>query len=98
VLFLYFVSFGKKTLKIYQVPSLEKSLQETKVGRLILGKIRIQFNFGIVCCKKRKKKEKREIDKIYYFLKDSRMSTSLYFNHKFLLKYWIGVKLEALES
>jgi hypothetical protein len=54
VLFLYFVGFGRKTLKIYQVPSLEQSLQEAKVGRLILGKIRIQFNFGLVCCRKEK--------------------------------------------
>jgi hypothetical protein len=36
VLFLYFVGFGRKALKIYQVPSLEQSLKEVKFGRLIL--------------------------------------------------------------
>jgi hypothetical protein len=51
---LYFVGFGRIALKIYQVPSLEQSLQEAKVGRLILGKIRIQFNFGLVSCRKEK--------------------------------------------
>jgi hypothetical protein len=54
VLFLYFVGFGRKALKIYQVPSLEQSLKEVKFGRLILGKIRIQFNFGFVRCRKEK--------------------------------------------
>jgi hypothetical protein len=54
VLFLYLAGFGRKALKIYQVQSLEQSLQEAKVGRLILGKIRIQFNFVFVCCRKEK--------------------------------------------
>jgi hypothetical protein len=43
VLFLYFVGFGRKALKIYQVPSLEQSLKEVKFGRLILRTKSVNF-------------------------------------------------------
>jgi hypothetical protein len=41
---------------------------------------------------------KEKSAKIHYFWKESRMSTSLYFNHQFFLKYWIVMILVALES
>jgi len=40
---------------------------------------------------------KREGGKIYNILNDSKMSTSPYFNYNFQLKYWIAIKLAALD-
>jgi hypothetical protein len=90
--FLHFTVFGKKSFKIHQISSLEQVCKNIKVGKLNFGKIQLQINFEFVCCRKEKSA------KICYFWKDFRMSTSLYFNHNFRLKYWIAVKLAALDS
>jgi hypothetical protein len=60
-----------------------------KFNELTFGNIQLQINFEF---------KKREVGKIRYFWKESKMSMSLYFNHNFLLKYQIVVKLVALEG
>jgi hypothetical protein len=44
----------EKHSKSIKFKAKKKSLQEAKVGRMILGKIRNQFNFGLVYCRKEK--------------------------------------------
>jgi hypothetical protein len=60
-----------------------------EVGKLTFGKIQLQINFEF---------KKREVGKIRYSWNEFRMSMYLHFNHNFMLKYRIMVKLAALES
>jgi hypothetical protein len=78
--FLYFTSFGRKSIKFQDY---------NEVGKLTFEKIQLQINFEF---------KKRGVGKISYFLKESKMSKSLYFNHNFVLEYQIVMKLVTLES
>jgi hypothetical protein len=52
--FLHFTGFGRKSLKIHQIPSSEQVCKNIEVGKLTFGKIQFQINFEFVCCRKEK--------------------------------------------
>jgi hypothetical protein len=55
VLFLYFVGFGRKALKIYQVPSLEQSLKEVKLVDSFLERSESNSILDLFAAEKRKR-------------------------------------------
>jgi hypothetical protein len=67
-------------------PSNSKIIMKSANSLLERIKCQIKFDF-----------KKREVGKIFYFWKESKMNTSQYFGHNFLLKYRIALKLISLE-
>jgi len=55
--FLHFTDFGRKSLKIYQILSVEQVYKNIEVGKLTFGKIQLRNNYEFDYCRKKKSKK-----------------------------------------